>query len=595
MRQGRLLGKFFPPLMVILLAALLLVTGFAGRAMRAFVLERTTNELETVSRILAPRLQEPVAGNDLGRIQELCREAASARNLRVTVILPGGRVAGDSHQDPEVMDNHASRPEIAVAFAGGTGQSLRFSSTTDHQRLYVAVPGAVGGGTAIPYVVRCSVSMTSLGELLRKLYLEIALAGLAMALLAGAVSYLLARRIASALDALQEGAEDFAGGDLSRRLKVDYSAEMSAVADSMNHMAVQLAERISTSESQRDELEAVLGSMAEGVIALDADENIIRMNRCAERLVGRSADFALGRSIQEIGRNPGLTRLVQQALRDPEPREGDVHLGDAQETLLRVQASGLAGLKDGRAGVLLVMNDVTRLRRLQTMRRDFVANVSHELKTPVTSIKGFVETLLETPPSNAEDTRRFLTIINRQADRLDSIISDLLALSRLEKDTGSGGIELNDLALAPVIERALRDLASGPDTDTGRVTLDCDGNLRAAINPPLLEQAVGNLVQNALKYSPQETPVCVRCEGEGDEIRIHVQDSGPGIASEHLPRIFERFYRVDTARSRMMGGTGLGLAIVKHIAQAHNGRATVASELGRGSTFTITLPRKATT
>lgn len=593
MRHGRLLGKFFPPLLAVLVAALILVTGFAGRAMHGFVLDNTRDELETVARLLLPRLEKQLDAGDYNAVQEICREAHAVGDLRLTVILPDGVVVGDSHEDPSIMNNHADRPEVVRALAGESGHSLRYSSTLDHQRLYVAVPGPRAvPDDEVPFVLRASVSMQSLADLLKRLYVEIALAGLVMALLAGWTSYRLALRISRPLESLQEGAEAFAAGDLNRRLRVDYSAEMAAVADAMNRMAGQLQERINTSERHRNELEAVLSGMAEGVMALDADESVIRMNGCAGRLLGRDPGASLGHSIQEIGRNPELTRLVQQTLADPQPREGDVRLAERGNTLLRVQATALTGLAEGRRGVLLVLNDVTRLRRLQTMRRDFVANVSHELKTPVTSIKGFVETLVTEPPEDEAETRRFLDIISRQADRLDAIIEDLLALSRLEQGSGGQGIERIAQPLCPVLERAVNDLAAADPGGAARIDWECPGGLRAVINPQLLEQAVGNLLHNALKYSPEGAPVRLRAVAEGGTVTISVTDEGPGIAAEHLPRIFERFYRVDKARSRKLGGTGLGLAIVKHIAQAHEGQASVQSELGHGSTFTLTLPRE---
>jgi two-component system phosphate regulon sensor histidine kinase PhoR len=326
------------------------------------------------------------------------------------------------------------------------------------------------------------------------------------------------------------------------------------------------------------------------VLAVDDQERVIGLNQAGGHLLGQDPATVANRSIQEVGRNTHLTRLAQEILGGRGPLERDIRLGTHTGRWLQVHATGLIGQDARPIGALLVMNDVTRLHRLETMRRDFVANVSHELKTPITSIKGFVETLLEDPPADPDELRRFLQIVNKQADRLDSIITDLLALSRLEQDTDTGGIETHSLPLDSVLERILRDLQNLHPAEAARVELVCPEGLRTLINPPLLEQAVNNLLGNALKYSPPGSPVKLQCRREAGEVAIAVVDAGTGIAEEHLPRLFERFYRVDKARSRQMGGTGLGLAIVKHIAQAHRGRIEVTSRLGVGSTFTLYLP-----
>ena len=589
MRRGTLLWSTLSPVLVILVMTLVLVTALAGHAARGMLLEQAGAELESLTLIAAPRVALLAEGDGSAELQALCREFGLATSARFTVVAADGRVLADSQELPARMENHLDRPEVAQALGGGIGRSTRFSSTRSERLIYVArtISGPGRGGTV---VVRAAVSVASMDRRLRTLYRDIAVTGLGIALLAAAVAYLRSRSLSRALGRVQRGAEAYAAGDLSGRLTSAETDEISALAEAMNRMANQLGERIATIERQRGELEAVLSSMVEGVVAVDDREMVIGLNAAGAQLLSVEAPRSLGRSIQEVGHHPELTRLVQLVLAGAEPLERDVQVGPLADTWLKVRASGLHGVDGVRIGALLVLNNVTRLRRLETMRRDFVANVSHELKTPITSIKGFVETIIDEPPAEDADLRRFLEIIRRQADRLDSIITDLLALSRLEQDADGGGIELSDNKLAPVLERVVRDLAARRPEQASRVRLECAAGARARINAPLLEQAITNLVENALKYSPEGTLVSVGCGSRGGQSLVTVSDGGPGIAAEHLPRLFERFYRVDKARSRQMGGTGLGLAIVKHIAQAHGGRAEVASEVGRGSTFTIILP-----
>lgn len=588
-RRRSLLWTFFPPIVIILFTTLVLVTGFAGRAMRNFFLERTAENLESLATVTATQFAVPVRDGRHDELQARCADLGAKTGTRITVILADGLVVGDSVEDPDLMDNHGDRPEIIAALAGQIGRSTRYSSTLDHQRMYVAVARF---DTGPPYVVRTSLSLASLGTLMAEVYRKIAVTALILTLLAALTSFLLARKLSRGLTRLQIGAEAFAAGDLDGRLMAAETTEIARVAEAMNRMAAQLSDRFETIDKQRNENEAVLSSMVEGVLAIDGNENVIGLNNAGGRLLDCDPDTAQHRSIQEIGRNPALTQIAQEALAGHGPLERDIMLGPRNDRWLQITATGLIGPDGQPIGALLVLNDVTRLRRLENMRRDFVANVSHELKTPITSIKGFVETIIEDPPAETAELERFLQIINKQADRLDSIISDLLVLSRLEKDTDNGGIDAHPLPICPVLERVVRDLTNLRPDLAKRIDLDCPGQTRAVVNAPLLEQAITNLLGNALKYSPDETRVVLSCHDDGAEIAVAVRDAGPGIAAEHLPRLFERFYRVDKARSRQMGGTGLGLAIVKHIAHAHQGRVEVESTVGVGSTFTLYLPRE---
>jgi two-component system phosphate regulon sensor histidine kinase PhoR len=313
-------------------------------------------------------------------------------------------------------------------------------------------------------------------------------------------------------------------------------------------------------------------------------------------LLSVSDDNPQGKPIQEVVRKADMLRFIRHTLSSPEPVEGEVLIQDGtREIFFQMHGMPLKNAAGEPFGALVVLNDVSRIRRLENVRRDFVANVSHELRTPITAIKGYVETLLDGALDDEDNARRFLNIVVRQANRLDAIVDDLLTLSRIEDRQGREEIQLTVGEVGPVLESALQTCAVNADEKDIIIEVECDEELYAPINQPLLEQAVINLLNNAIAYSPHGTLITLRCQGsrtvQGErQIQLSVIDNGPGIAREHLPRLFERFYRCDRARSRDMGGTGLGLAIVKHIAHAHKGTVEVESTPGKGSTFTITLP-----
>jgi two-component system phosphate regulon sensor histidine kinase PhoR len=359
-------------------------------------------------------------------------------------------------------------------------------------------------------------------------------------------------------------------------------------------MAELLDEKFKAIETHRNQLDTVFSSMVESVIAVDLEERVISINAAAARLLGVDRKDAQGKFVQAVVRNVELQRQIGKVLETRESVKDEVVLQDQEgEKLLQ---TSIVNLFDGKArsvGVLVVMNDVTKLRRLETIRRDFVANVSHELRTPITSIRGYVETLLDGALDSREDSVKFLQIIQRQSDRLNEIIDDLLALSRIEQESHEGKIALQDGALYPVLAAAVQTCQVQADKTEVDISLDCPENLLVSMNDTLLEQAVVNLLVNAIKYSHGGGTVALQAgvagEPDAGKVVISVKDNGCGIAREHLPRLFERFYRSDRARSRAVGGTGLGLAIVKHIIQAHGGRIEVQSQEGVGSEFRITL------
>jgi len=415
--------------------------------------------------------------------------------------------------------------------------------------------------------------------------------GLATALLTTAASVAVIMHISRSLEKTREGARRFAEGDLGFRLDVPQSAELGGLAETLNRMAAQLNERITTINQQRSEQDAILGSMAEGVIAVDKDIAILQLNNAAANLLESAPESVIGRPLPELVRNRDLLQLIETTLEDGIPSEGEIVFHGRKEHSLEIHCTALKNPDGASIGALIVLNDITRLRRLERVRRDFVANVSHELKTPLTSIKGFVETLQDGALDQPEEARRFCAIIAKQVDRLQAIIEDLLSLSRIEQEVEEGLVVLKEGKLRDVLTSAAQCCELQAAEKNISISIECNPDWTARFNDPLFEQVAVNLIDNAIKYSDPGKNVTVRVAPTETNWVIHFIDQGCGIEQSHLPRIFERFYRVDKARSRKVGGTGLGLAIVKHIVTSHGGQINVESQPGTGSSFIVYLPR----
>jgi two-component system phosphate regulon sensor histidine kinase PhoR len=587
-KKKRLLWQLYPSYLLITVISVMGVTWYASSSLRQFFLGQTASDLEARARLIEKQIEECLDPPDEKCVDLLCKRIGRRASTRITIILPSGKVIGDSREDPAKMDNHVDRPEFMRALTGPSGISMRYSRTLEKNMMYVGIP--VRANEQILAVVRTAIPATAIDVALKEIQIRIAGAGLIIALFAAALSLIVSRRITRPIEELRKGAESFAGGDFQCTLPVTESEEIGGLAEAMNEMARQLHERINTIIGQRNEIEGVLCSMIEGVIAVDMDERVLSMNNAAARMFGCNASEAQGRSIQEIVRNTVLREFVTDTLSSVKPVERDVVLSSNGDLFLSGHGTLLQDAQGKQIGALIVLNDVTRLRRLEKIRRDFVANVSHEIKTPITAIKGFVETLREGAVKNPDDAERFLGIIEKHVERLEAIIEDLLSLSRIERGTEREENELVEKSVKDVLDTAIRVCEVGAVARKIDIELSCPENLFSKMEPRLLEQAVVNLLDNAVKYSNEESSIRVEAsQGEG-EIILSVRDEGCGIEKKHLSRLFERFYRVDKARSRQLGGTGLGLAIVKHIAQAHGGHVNVESTPGKGSTFSIYLP-----
>lgn len=602
MKPQRLVWQIFPASALTLLVAIVAVCWYVAATLQEFHLREKEDDLEARANLIGIKVKEYLREDRMVGLREYCVRAGRSSGTRITVVGAEGRVLADSDEDPDIMDNHRHRLEIAEAFAGATGRSRRYSHTLRENLVYVAIPlvyaivQPADGGPRVDAVLRASVSVASMDETMARIRLRILYGSLGILLVAGAANLIVSRNISKPLEQMTRTAGQFSGGDFSQRMlphvKKSASQEVVALAGSMDRMAEILDEKIQAIITQRNQLEAVFSSMVEAVVAIDAEERIISINDAAGAIFGVKASAVQGRIVQQVIRNVQLQRNISHTLVTGEAVVAEIVIQDGSgDKLLQTNVVPLSNGLGENVGVLAVLNDVTKLRRLESVRRDFVANVSHELRTPITSIRGYVETLLDGALDSREDAVKFLEIILRQSERLSTIIDDLLALSRIEEDSRRNAIVLRQEKLLPVIETAVQVCQLKADRAGIAVVVECPGDIVVKMNPTLLEQAVVNLVVNAITYSKRGDRVTIRAVSGGNgtegQVRISVLDTGCGIAREHLPRLFERFYRSDKSRSRTLGGTGLGLSIVRHIVRAHEGTVEVQSEVGRGSEFSI--------
>ncbi len=589
MRRRRLLWYLYPPYLIIGVISLVAVSMYLSLSFRNVYIESVTADLLVRARLLQDRFAPIIGSAPEAAADSVCKRIAELTSTRITVVDPSGKVIGDSERDPTTLDNHADRPEIIEALSGKIGRSVRYSFTIRQEMIYVAAP--VMSGDRVIAVVRASLPLISIRKALGTVYLRIAMGGLIAALFLGVISYFISLRIGRPLEQLRVGAQRFARGEFARKLYSSDYYEMGMLAESMNEMASQLDERIKAIARQRGETDAILASMIEGVLAVDLDMRVLTMNEAAARMFETDSIKAHGLSILETARNIHIHRFVEKTLQSETNIEEEIPLGGTKDIVLQAHGTVLRDEKGNRIGGLVVMHDITEIRRLENVKREFVANVSHELKTPVTAIKGSVETLRDgalSDPAKAED---FLAIISRHADRLNAIIDDLLSLSRIEQTSEREDLIVEKTSIKGLIESAVNSLAARAEQRKIDIRCEASGDFPVSVNAVLIEQAISNLIDNAVNYTDPGGSVLVAISQNEAKIIITVKDNGCGIEKRHLPRLFERFYRVDTARSRKMGGTGLGLAIVKHIAQAHGGYVTVESQPGKGSEFALIIPK----
>jgi two-component system, OmpR family, phosphate regulon sensor histidine kinase PhoR len=532
-------------------------------------------------------------GRPIGAVHELVHTygAMLGSEARLTVIAADGTVLGDSGLElGEVrrLPNQGDWPEVRAALAGDVGNQLRSAQHRHGEILYVAIP--LADAVRVRGVLRIALPLTAISQAATSVHQTVAVGALLAIAVVLAVGLFLSRRVTRPVTEMQSIARGMAEGNFAQRVPTSGSGEIAGLGRTLNLMAERLSDKIQDLEGERTKVGAILDSMVEGVIAIDQRGRTVLMNHAARRIFDLGEALLVGRPLLEIVRHKAILDLVADSKRlDAEgPRRLEIDIGPPVDRTLDVHASAIALAPSGQ-GILLVLHDVTALRRLERVRTEFVANVSHELRTPLTSIRGYLETLLDGALEEPANARRFLEIAHTHAERLSRLVDDLLQLSDIE--TGKLVLKRTLLSLHEVAAEVVAFFEKQATQKSLSILNNVPLDLQLEADWDRLTQIFVNLVDNAVKFTPEQGRITLGATPRGPGfVHVWVTDTGIGIPSLDLPRITERFYRVDKARSRELGGTGLGLAIVKHVVQAHGGELWLESELGRGTTVNFSLP-----
>lgn len=519
-------------------------------------------------------------------IDELCKDITRRLGIRMTVLTADGNVIGDSDANIDIMQNHRNRPEIRKALKGEMGHAIRYSTTLDTDMMYVAIPVELEGQLI---VLRTAMPLTQIYDKINSqsgnIIITLLIAFLIALYQASRFSDLLTKPILE----MTEIADKIARGDFSKRVQTSTKDEVAKLAEAFNSMAEKLEVNIAQLRDKNLEFESILTNIVDGIIVLDDQYRIILINPAARSIFNIEGEV-IGKYFLEVLRESRIDKLVQQVVEKDEKSSIELRINKKEGSkVIKLNGTPMED-GEGKRRAILLIQDITEMKQLEEMRKDFVANVSHELKTPLTSIQGFIETLQNGALENREIAYKFLDIIKLESDRLSRLINDILSLSELESGKGNKLLEkINLVEIAQETIELAKSHANVKKISIGAV-FACDPIwIRASRDR--VKQMLINLIDNAIKYTPEEGSITVLVEELGNKVVLRIRDTGIGIAKEHIPRIFERFYRVDKSRSRSQGGTGLGLAIVKHIVLSMKGKIEVSSEVGKGTEFIVYIPK----
>ena len=574
---------------VLLLGVLAAVDFFADRALRRDYERTGFEQLQAIGRVAqesAPQLSAlpPVDAQEISALQTWTRRMASS-GARVTIITAEGLVLADSQADPQTMENHADRPEVVEAMAEGSGRSIRPSATLHRDLLYYALrqPSATGK----PFIMRFALPEETVVQVLGPFRRSLWLASLIILLLAGGVIVLISRSFSERIERLTAFSQRVAEGDFRPQASDGTGDALDRLSHSLNQTSARLDRTIRTLTEERNLSSAILGSMVEGVLVVNGSERVVFANQSFAEILDLKVPPQAGSGLVEVVRQTELIEAARKVLRG-EPRvESEIVTGTLRQHFFAATVASVRAAETN--GAVIVLHDITDLRKLERVRRDFVANVSHEFRTPLTAIQGFAETLLAGAMNDPQNRERFLGIIVEHSRRLARLTEDLLMLSKMDADRLE--LEMRRIPVGPFVESCIEtSMPRALEKDLKLLVNLADRVPDIAGDRRRLTEVLQNLLDNAIQYTPAGGQIMVSAGPRSGEVVFTVSDTGIGIPQADQPRIFERFYRVDVARSREVGGTGLGLSIAKHLVETHGGRIWVESEIGRGSQFHFSVP-----
>lgn len=583
--------KIFAYIMSVLLITSVISAFFTFQTIKKVNFTNIEEKLVSEAYILSRVLVEDLQSNDIVHLNSELANINKEMSARITVIDNQGIVLAETSYDHKNMENHLQRPEIQKALQGVIGKEIRYSTTMKADLMYIAQP--IYYADKIIGVVRLSTPIMEITGMMKSINSNLLIALIPGLILSLLLVYRITVSITRPIKEIKNAAVDITRGKLDRPINIFSNDEIGELAKAIDFMADSIRDKIDSIKFKNTTMEAILSSVVNGIIAVDSHKNILFINPIARKMLNINEAEIAGKHLLHVIRNNKIDNMIKNILENRSFEENEITLSYPEEKIFRLYSNAIKHPDRERViGIIIIIQDVTEIKRLEKMRSEFVANVSHELKTPLTSIKGFVETLKSGAIEDNDASLRFLNIIEDEADRLNRLITDILSLSELETKKSKPRIEIINTA------DKIMEIISMLQNQARKKNINLLTNVAADVSklkgdPDQFKQMMINLVDNAIKYTTDGGVVEVTAYNSGVDVLIRIKDNGIGISNEHIPRLFERFYRVDKARSRNVGGTGLGLAIVKYIAIQFECNVEVRSELGKGTEFILTIPTKA--